>query len=332
MMRLSLVVIVILAIGLMTVWACLALFYKFPAPEALRNITAILFGLVGITAVSSLIGRFRWLPILIFLVAFGSVVIWWASIKPPREGDWAHDVARQVTGSIDGDRLTLKNVRNFGWNPDGSAVERWETRSYDLRKLQTLDLIMSYWAGPEMAHMILSFGFEDGAYLAWSIEVRRHSGGAFSPLADLFKANPLVIVAADERDVVRVRSNIRDEDVRLFRMRTPPENATKLLLQYVADANALAEHPEFYNSLTTNCTTASTRMMRAVGAKFPFDWRLIVNGYLPDFAYQRGALDSRIPFSELKAAAHIDARARAADTSVDFSKLIRAGIPSPLIK
>jgi hypothetical protein len=181
-----------------------------------------------------------------------------------------------------------------------------------------------------MAHVIMSFGVEGGDYLAWSIEVRRQNGGKFSPLADLFKSNPLVIIAADERDVVGVRSNIRGEDVRIYRLGTSPEAVRTLLLEYVVDANALAKTPEFYNSIMTNCTTTIVRMMRAVGAVVPLDWRLIVNGYLPEYAYGRGALDTRLPLQELTKLAHLDGRAQEAGlTSPDFSRLIRVGVPSP---
>jgi hypothetical protein len=189
---------------------------------------------------------------------------------------------------------------------------------------------MSYWSGMTIAHVMLSFGFEGGEQLAWSIEVRRQAGGAFSPLADLFKSNPLVIIAADERDVVGVRSNIRGEDVQIYRLRASPQAARVLLLEYVVDANALAKTPEFYNSITTNCTTTVVKMMRAVGGVVPLDWRLIVNGYLPDYAYDRGAVDTSIPLSELRELAHIDKRAEKDGLSEAFSKAIRAGVPSPI--
>ena len=145
--------------------------------------------------------------------------------------------------------------------------------------------------------------------------MRRRKGGEYSPLADLFKNNPLVIVAADERDVVHVRSNVRHEDVQLYRLKAPPEKALPLLLEYVADANALAANPQFYNSLTTNCTTTIVKMMRAISDTMPLDWRLIVNGYLPDYAYARGSLATNVPLPELKALAHIDKRAADADRS-----------------
>ena len=322
--------IAVIAIILATVWGALALYYRLPAPALTRDLAAVVLTLLGIAAIISIVWRMHLVPILVFVLAFGALLIWWSTIKPPSEGDWARDVSRQVTGTVEGDTLTLTNVRNFSWNPDGSFEERWETRTYDLTKLRTLDLLMSYWAGPEMAHMILSFGFEGNNYLAWSIEVRRSAGGKFSPLADLFKTNPLVIIAADERDVVRVRSNVRGEDVQMYRMKVDPENARRLFLQYVVDANELAEQPMFYNSLTTNCTTTAAKMMHAVGAKFPFDWRLIVNGYLPEFAYQRKVLDMHLPFEQLKEAAHIDANARKAGAAADFSQAIRDGVPSPL--
>jgi Domain of unknown function (DUF4105) len=318
-----------LVITVATTWTALALWYRFPGPELGRALAGGLFVVLGLASAVCVFGRFRFRTIALFAAAFGAVLLWWSTITPPADADWSPDVARQVTGQIDGRMLTLTNVRDFQWRSNTDFIERWTIRTYDLDKLQTLDLFMSYWAGPKMAHVILSFGFEGGDYLAWSIEVRRRKGGEFSPIADLFKSNPLVIVAADERDVVGVRSNVRGEDVQLYRLRTGPEAARKLLLEYVADANALSVAPEFYNSLTTNCTTTIVKMMRAVGARIPLDWRLIVNGYLPEYAYQQAALDTRLTLEELRARAHIDKRAQAAGLSPDFSRLIRVGVPSP---
>jgi hypothetical protein len=128
---------------------------------------------------------------------------------------------------------------------------------------------------------------------------------------------------------VGVRSNIRGEDVQLHRLRAPPEVARELLLEYAADANRLATVPEFYNSLTTNCATSVVKMMRAVGDRVLLDWQLIVDGYLPEYVYQHGALDSRLPLVQLQALSHIDKRAREAGLSPDYSRLIRVGVPSP---
>ncbi len=220
-------------------------------------------------------------------------------------------------------------MREFDWTSDDAFVERWSSRSYDLSRLKSLDLFLSYWAGPQMAHLIMSFGFDDGEKLAWSIEVRREKNGEYSPVADAFKSHTLVYLATTERDSVRLRSNVRGEDVRLYRLRASPGAARAVLLQYVAEANDLKEKPAFYNSLTTNCTTAVAKLIRAAGGTMPFDWRLIVNGYLPGYLYDQRAVVTTIPLSELTALAQIDERAKAADQSPDFSKLIRVGVPSP---
>lgn len=327
--RILLAIILSLAIAILTAWAGLAMWYRLPAAELGRAVACALFILFGIGTVIALFSRFRFRAFVLFLAAFAAVLVWWSTIKPLGDADWAPDVARQVTGTRDGNLLTLKDVRDFEWRSDTDFTERWTSRTYDLSTVQSADLFMSYWAGPKMAHVIMSFGFSDGEYLAWSIEVRRRIGGEFSPIADLFKSSPLVIIAADERDVVGVRSNVRGEDVQIYRLKASPDAARALLLEYVSDANALSTKPAFYNSITTNCTTTIVKMMRAVGDAVPLDWRLIVNGYLPEYAYDRGALDTRLPLSTLRELAHIDDRARKSGLSPDFSRLIRVGVPSP---
>ena len=322
-------IVLVVAIVLSTAWAALALWYRLPAPDLAKSLVACLFVLLGLAAAIGLFTVWRVHALALFVIGFAAVLVWWNTIVPSNHAEFAPDVARQVTGARDGDVLTLTNVRDFDWRSNTDFTERWTTRSYDLSKLKTLDLFMSYWAGPEMAHVIMSFGFEGGEQLAWSVEVRRQNGGQFSPIADLFKANPLVIVAADERDVVGVRSNVRGEDVQLYRLNVKPSDARALLLGYVADANALAETPRFYNSITTNCTTVIFKMMRAVGDVSPFDWRLIVNGYLPEYAYARGALDGSLSMQELRSRSYIAQRALAVGLTDDFSRDIREGVPQP---
>lgn len=314
----------------LTGWATLAMWYRLPLAEFGRAAAASAFLLFGIGVSLAVLSHFRNRALTAFVAAFAVVLIWWNSIQPLTQAEWAPDVARQVTGVQVGNLLTLNNVRDFDWRSNSDFTENWVTRTYDLSSIKSVDLFMSYWSGPQIAHVIMSFGFLDGEYLAWSIEVRRKNGGQFSPLADLFKSNSLVIVAAEERDVVGVRSNIRGEDVQLYRLGAPPAAARALLLQYVDDANALAKKPEFYNSLTTNCTTTIVKMIRAVGDDIPLDWRLVVNGYLPDYAYAQGALDKRLRMSDLRALAHIDERARQSGLSDGFSRVIRIGVPSPL--
>ncbi|OUS38748.1 hypothetical protein A9Q94_01550 [Rhodobacterales bacterium 56_14_T64] len=317
------------SLAIPTTWATLALWYRLPFGLPIRVFVASGFALLGLAVMTSLFSPRRLRALATFCLALASVLFWWSTLTPSSQSNWAPDVSRQVTGQIDGDTLTLTDVRNFDWTTTTEATAHWETRSYDLSQLKGVDLFMSYWAGPQMAHMIVSFDFANADPIAWSVEVRRQVGGGFSPLADLFKSNTLVIIAADERDVVGTRSNVRGEDVQLYRIKTTPEKARALLLQYVEAANALADRPKWYNSLTTNCTTVVLSMIRTIVAEVPLDWRVLANGYLPDYAYDQGVLANHLPLSELRAQSHIAKRATDFGLNPGFSAAIRTDVPIP---
>ena len=318
-----------LVIAPISAWGALALWFRFPGPEGLRGVAPVLFAALGLGTIAALFMRRSLIALAVFAIAFAGLLVWWSTIKPPLDGDWAPDVARQTTGTVNGDILTLSDVRDFDWRTDKNFTERWGPRSYDLSKLKTLDLFLAYWAGPEMAHVIMSFGFEDGDHIAWSVEVRRERNGEFSPVADAFRSHTLVYLATTERDSVRLRSNVRGEDVRLYRLNTPPDQARALLKEYAAESTALAEQPKFYNSITANCATVVFKLVRAAGSTLPFDWRLVVNGFLPGYLYDHGAVVTTMPLAELMERARVSEKARAADASPDFSRLIRVGVPSP---
>jgi Domain of unknown function (DUF4105) len=318
-----------LVIAPISAWSALALWFRLPGPEATRAAAAVLFAILGLATIAALFTRRSLVGIIVFAAAFGALVVWWSAIRPPLDGDWAPDVARQTTGSIEGDILTLSDVRDFDWRTDSDFTEKWSKRSYDLSKLKTLDLFLAYWGGPEMAHVIMSFGFEGGEFLAWSVEVRRERTSEFSPIADAFKSHTLIYLATTERDSVRLRTNVRGEDVRLYRLNTPPEQARALLQEYVVESTALAEQPKFYNSITANCATVVFKLVKAAGSTLPFDWRLVVNGFLPGYLYDHRAVVTTMPLNELMERARVSEKARAADQSPDFSRLIRVGVPSP---
>jgi hypothetical protein len=329
-LRTLLIGLLILVMAGFTTWGVLALYHRLPLDETARQAVAAFFALAGAILVLCQFGRWRVKAFALFIVLLAPVLLWWSAIDPPTTGNWSPDVARQVTGKIEGNTLTLTGVRNFRWEAAGTFTENWDTRQYNLAELESLDLFMSYWAGPEMAHLILSFGFENGDQLAWSIEVRRQVGEEFSPLADAFKEHTLVIIAADERDVIGTRTNVRGEDVQLYRLSTTPGEARALLEQYVAASNLLAEQPHFYNSLTTNCSSVVFILIRELAGQLPLDWRMVVNGYLPDYIYERGALDTRVPMQELREKGRITVRAQKNGISPVYSRMIRQGVPSPL--
>ena len=317
--RALLLLVALVALG----WCALVLAYTIPGSPRLGQVlagVAIVAGVLGFWMLGSF-SRGLALVAAIFL----AVLLWYLSLQPRQNADWQPDVAELPRAELDGDRLTFHNVRNFDYRSEKEFTPRWETRSYDLSKLDGLDMFFSHWSGPAIAHTIMSWSFSDGQHLAISIETRKVVGQEYSAIAGFFRQYPIYYVVADERDVVRVRTNHRGENVWLYRLKTlRPEGPRALLLDYVASINALAERPAWYNALTDNCTTSIQRHARHLNpGGNPFDWRLLANGHMPELLYEQGRLDTSLPFAELERRSHIDARAKAADQDPAFSARIR---------
>jgi len=309
-------------------WANLALAYQLPGSAGVRIGACLALDALALAALVGFVLRRRWRAVVVYTVAYAIFLGWSASITTSNDKNWAADVAHGITGTIDGDRLSASNVRNFTWRSEADYSERWEQRTYDLSKLRSLDLFLVYWMGPSIAHTIMSFGFEDGRYLDFSIELRREQNGQYSAIAGFFKTHELIYIGADERDLMTLRK-ARNEQIELYRLRTPPERARALLVEYIKQANDLAARPRFYNTLTTNCTTTIFNMMRAVTSSIPFDWRIILTGHLPSYLYEHGAVDTRIPLEERRQRADVTSRVDAGLSEVEFSSLLREGVPTP---
>jgi hypothetical protein len=323
---LALLSVVILIIG---GWCALALWFRFPAGETTRGCLAGASLILALITVGCLATSKRWFASAGYAVLFAVVLGWWATITPSNDRDWTPDVAQSVTATIEGDRLTVNNVRNFTWRSDTDFDQRWERRSYSLSHVSNVDLILSYWGSEAVAHLIVSFGFDNEDRLDFSIETRKQRDEGYSTIAGFFRQYELTIVAADERDVVRVRSNVRGEDVRIYRLRMPPAQAQALLREYVADANDLARTPRWYNTLTGNCTTLVFGMMRVIRPGLVLDYRVLLSGYLPDYAYSLGAIDTSMSFAKLRELSRIHDKALRADAAPDFATRIREGMPIP---
>jgi hypothetical protein len=312
-----------LALIVFSAWSGLAIWFRLPGSDWLKAGASVAAALAGLAAAALLFTRLRWRALAAYAVLALGVLGWWSTIRPPAIADFAPDVARQTTGVVAGDRLTLSHVRDFAWRSDYDAVERWEERSYDLAWLRHLDLFLSTWDDSGIAHMIMSFGFADGRWLAWSVEVKRLRNSVYSPIAAAFKENAIAFVAADERDVIGVRTNFRGENVSRYRLNLRRETIRAVLLEFVEQANSVAREPRFYNSLTTNCTTAVVAMMRATGATLPLDWRLLLNTRLPDYAHAHDALEEGLTLAEARARAPVSAKAKAHGLGDGFSEAIR---------
>jgi hypothetical protein len=323
------VVVVGLVVALMTAWAAGAIYYSDLPGSRLRAALALVF--VAATALAFLLLPRRRRTLAGFLVAFALLVVWWLRIPASNDRDWQPDVAVTPWATVDGDLVTIHGVRYLDYRTETDFVPRWEDRTYDLRKLDSADLIAVYWAGKPIAHIMLSFGFEGKDYLAISIETRKERGESYSTIAGFFKQYELVYIVADERDLIRVRTNYRQpqEDVYVYRMRTPRANVRRVFLDYLKTMNELHERPSFYNTLTTNCTTGVLLHTRVNPETPPLSWKILLSGYVPDYAYELGRIDTTRPFPELERMSKVNERAHAADKDPAFSQRIREGLPIP---
>ncbi len=319
----TLTVLILLSV---TGWETLAVYYS-NLPESLR-----LPGAIGIALVS--LGTLLWVrpagrSISIFLCVFSIIVLWFFFIPASNDRDWQPDVARLAWAEIDGDRITVHNIRNFDYRSETDYTPAYYDKYFDLSRLESVDVVAVYWMGPDIAHVFLSFGFAGGDYLAISIEARKEKVEGYSTVKGFFRQYELYYVVADERDVIRLRTNYRHdppEDVYVYRAQHGTiENGRRLFLSYLDQINALKARPEFYNTLTTNCTTNIWLNTRVNPDHLPFSWKILLSGHIPEYLYETGRLDNSLPFPELKKRVHVNERAQTADSAADFSLRIREG-------
>lgn len=306
-------------------WAFGALAFDFP-DASLRRPVSLVFAVALICVLIFLRGRRR--KLFGVLAAFGIVLAWWLTLKPSNDRNWQPDVAQTAWAEIDGDVITLHNVRNCEYRTETDYTPQWETRQVRLSQITGIDFAINYWGSPWMAHPIVSFQFADVPPVCFSIETRKEVGESYSAIGGIYRQYELIYIVADERDVVRVRTNYRHgEDVYLYRSAVPPDHARVRFLDYITALNRLRDKPRWYNALTTNCTT-SIRSQHAVAGRAPWDWRILLNGKMDEMMYERRVLvTGGLPFADLKQRSRINDRAQAADRDRNFSSIIREGLP-----
>jgi hypothetical protein len=194
-----------------------------------------------------------------------------------------------------------------------------------------MDIISVYWMGDAIAHIMISFGFQEKDFVAFSIETRKEIGEEYSTIKGFFKQYELIYIAGDERDLLRVRTDYRNpqEDVYLYRTRMPRDRSRKLFMEYIKQINAMKKKPVWYNTLTTNCTTNIVMHIKTFSERIHYNWKILLSGYTPLYAYERDAFDARIPFAELRKLSYINPRAHVIGNDPEFSRKVREGLPRP---
>jgi len=306
----------------------LALYFD-ARPHALGLLLSAVLG-IGVAGVL-IATRARPRGLFISLAAVAAVAIWWLQLAPSNDQNWQADVQRLAWAEVNGDEATIHNVRNCDYRSETDYTPHWETRSIAISEIDGVDLFLVHWGSPWIAHAILSFHSKDGEYLSMSIEARQKVGQSYSALRGFFRQYNLIYLAAEERDVVRLRTNFRHgEDVRLYRTRTTAHDAQRLFLAYIGWMNATRNHPEWYNALTGNCTSGIVHFLKQqkVGGLADWDWRTLLNGRGDEMLYQLGDfVTDGLSLSQLQSRALINPVAKRAGDAADFSRIIRAGRP-----
>jgi hypothetical protein len=309
---------------LLVTWATLAIYYSNLPWAWSRLALAVAFAGFSIWAlwVTSR-RRMGWG----FLGLFAAVVVWFILIPPSNDRQWQPDKAVLARAVIDGDRVRITGVRDVDYRSVDDFTVRYIDREVSLAHLTSMDFFISYWMPGPVGHTMVSFNFDNAPPVCISIEARREVGEDFEPIASLFKQYELIYIVGEERDLIRVRTNFRGEAVYMYRIQAPAEGVRRLFVIYMDRINELADRPEWYHLLKSNCTLNIVRYANAAGREGRWDFRLLLNGWSDRYLYEAGWLDTSLPFAELRARSRINDAARAAGDSPDFSQRIRAGLP-----
>jgi hypothetical protein len=319
-------VLLILTIGL---WATLTLAFSPALPVAWRTPAAIISGVVLLLSLVPWKKRstFRVLSLGFFCL----VGVLWSRIQPSNDREWVPEVKETPWGEISGDTVTIHNVRNFTYRTETDFDPNYETRTFNVNELTEVDILVTYWAGKAIAHAMVSFGFNNRDFIAFSIETRKEVGESYSAINGFFRNYELAYIVADERDLIGVRTNHRvpEEQVYVLRTRMALENGRKLFLEYIRRINDLREHPKFYNTLTTNCTTQILTNVQSFGGIARYTWKILLSGYVPEYLYETETLMPGMSLEEIMSKSLVNERAKKFSTDPNFSSLIREGVPHP---
>ncbi len=315
-------------LALLVVWTLAAIALGRFEPTGLRLGLAATFATGVVWALARVKPPYR--ALLRITAASLLVVVAFVFAPASNEGRWQPDVARVARAEIDGDRVRLQNVRDFRWRSDQDFTPRWENREYRLSELRDVDLVMSYWGPREYCHTFVSFGFADGRRLAVSVETRKKVGEEYSALAGFFRRYTLAYVFADERDVLALRTDVRGEEVFVYRVPLPPDTLRAFFLAYLDETNQLAVRPRWYHALVDSCGINILERMRDATGQMRWDRQTFLNGRWDELLWEQGRIGRGLSFDELRRRSQVGPRRPAPQDQADYSEQIRADLPPAL--
>jgi hypothetical protein len=243
---------------------------------------------------------------------------------PSNDRPWTTDQAVLPAVQFHKNEVTIKNIRNFDYTSTSTYTPSYYDKTFDLATVRSVDFIVEPFEDLGAAHTFLSFGFEDGSYVAISVEIRKETGESFSPIQGVLRQYELTYVIADERDVIDLRANHRKDTVYLYPTVATPTEARTLFVDMLKRADAVAKEPEFYNTLTNNCTTNIVDHLNTLRTdKLGWDYRMLFPENSDVFAHELGLIAPDMSIEAAREKYRINDRAALHANDPDFSKKIR---------
>ena len=245
--------------------------------------------------------------------------------KPSNDRDWSPDQTVLAYAEFHGDSVTMRNIRNCTYrSAEDYSIDHYD-KTYDLTKIKTLDYVVTpFLNSPSLAHLAMSFGFEDDTYLGVSVEIRKEKGEQYAPLKGVLRQFELMYVVADERDLIRLCTDHYLNGVYIYRAKASPEEVRAMFVDVMTRANDLAVHPEFYNTFTNNCTTNIVKHLnRTSRFHVPYGKGILFPGYFDRMVYDLGLIDNDVSFEQLKLRSRVNRQVYSNADNPDFSAAIR---------
>jgi len=264
------------------------------------------------------------------LAAVGGIA--WSRVRPSNDRVWIPQQAVLPEARVDGHLVHVRNVRNFQYTAGDVFTPAYYDRTYDLDKLVSASFVLSpfseRWRGP--AHSFVTFQFADSQFVAISVEARKEPGEAYAVLTGLLKRFELMYVIGDERDLIGSRALYADDPLYLYPIRAPRERIRQVFVEMLERAERLRTHPEFYNTVTNNCTSnVIAHVNRVAPGKIPGGLKTILPGYSDDVALELGLLDTDLDLEQARERYRINELARRYAKDPAFSFRIREASAAP---
>lgn len=207
---------------------------------------------------------------------------------------WSANHAVMPVAEFRDNSVTVRNIRYTFYRTAQDYTARYYDATFNLDEIRSIDVIVAPFTGtPSLAHVEASFGFADGTYIAVSIEGRYEQGESYDPLGGITNQFELIYIVADERDVIRLYTQVNKNEIYLYRLRMTPAEVREIFVSMLNRANKLTQTPEFYHAVSNNCATNLIAHINAGRTNaIPRDYRARFPGLIDRLLFERGLLET----------------------------------------